>query len=61
MMCNEFVDHVLSVKINMIIIFEGVLLGCLRTCCAAGMLLMEVEEQVDISYEADLHESATWL
>lgn len=22
---------------------------------------MEVEEQVDISYEADLHESATWL
>lgn len=40
MMCNEFVEHVLSVKINMIIIFEGVLLGCLRkdTYCAAGIV-----------------------
>lgn len=27
MMCNEFVEHVLSVKINMIIIFEGSFVG----------------------------------
>lgn len=45
-MCNEFVEHVLSVKINMIIIFEGVLLGCLQTYCAAGIVeaLMTVQK-----------------